>query len=77
MKLVNIEKWGEHNLCLSYEHLRIPFEEYMQFEFYGAADIEWNQSTGFYQNIETELRFQGFCAAAQFMCYYKDILNET
>lgn len=76
MKIANIEDWGEHNPCMSHMDLRIPFEEYMRYE-YSKPNLDWNEACSFYQDPETELRYIGFCEGAFFMCHHKDKTNET
>lgn len=71
MKLPKIEEWGEHYPCMSYETLRIPFEDWMKLH-YSSPNLEWNSLYNFYQDPKIELRFQGFCEGVLFMEYYKN-----
>lgn len=73
MNIASVEEWGEHSPCMTHNDLRIPFEAYMISE-YTNPDLDWNHVCGFYQNIQTELRYIGFCEGAFFMCHHKDQL---
>lgn len=71
LKLATVDEWGEHNPCLSHDDLRVPFEDYMKSE-YTTPNLDWNSSCGFYQDIQVELRYIGFCEGAFFMCHHKE-----
>nr|DAH57148.1 MAG TPA: 50S ribosomal protein L19 [Caudoviricetes sp.] len=69
--MITVEVWGEAEPCLNYMDLRVPFEDWMKFE-YSSPNLEWNEFCHFYQDPEVEYRFQGFCEGAYFMSCYKD-----
>jgi len=77
MKIASIEEWGEHEseASLFYYDYRIPFEEFMRWEW-SKPDLEWDEVSKMYMSLDTNIKFNSFMIGCMFAEHRVDMWHK-